>query len=335
MELVTGIEDNLKGLASTCVGKRVGVYPAAYGRFASDLARRLDGFDVAGLYRPNPAVNDQGLPVFARLEEFLDTVDTVLLWGFDEAAADVFYRTLARSRHPEFINVLDPSHSHGLLRLRQPLRFADFHESRPEDTELLRTESLDEEALRRAFYRDDDMEREFARKVGITGRTNRFDCVLAAVEATMLECGVAFCPCPHCGRTVVSDQAFLLRQPELHFITAHRFVCHGEFYLFKTLPITIGMYLPGRELFINARPRAESMRYMFFEDHQIAAVIQRFKLQCLRRMETSTRYAGGGPKGNWPCSVIITIWAIRCATSWRAFKAFWTGGCLRCSNTCS
>ena len=305
MEIARLIQDRLDALVAAQRGRRVGVYPADHGRFADDLSRRLAGLEVVGIHHGRDGFRDQGFRAIPDPEAFLDAVDVALMWGVDDAAADLLYRALRRPRPPAFINVLDPDSPSGLLTPRTPLRFADFHEAGDQDRAELGAAGLDSGHLARGFSRGDDDERAWARELGVPGRTARFDNIFLPLDTTLLECGKAFCPCPVCGRTLVSDQAFLLRQPELHFVTAHRFVCHEEFYLFKTMPIIIGLYLPARELFVSAQPRSMDMRYMFYEERELRGLIGRFRLLCLRRLDGVREYARPVPKkrlalcGNW------------------------------------
>lgn len=305
MEITRFIQDNLDRLVAAYQGRRVGVYPADHGRFASDLSRRLAGLEVVGIHHGRAGFRDQGFRAIEAPEEFLDAVDVALMWGLDEPSADLLYRALHRVHPPAFVNVLDPDSSSGLRSYRSPLRLVDFNEPNPRDQDTLGASGLGLEHLERCFNRDDEAERDWARELSVPGRTARYDKIFLPFDTTLLECGKAFCPCPVCGRPLVSDQAFLIRQPELHFVTAHRFRCHEEYYLFKTMPIIIGMYLPGRELFVSAQPRSMDMRYMFYEERQLRGLIDHFKLLCLRRFDGVREYARSTPKkrlvlcGNW------------------------------------
>lgn len=307
MEILKGIRRRIDTLAASLEGQRVGVYPADYGRFAGNIGELLAGFDVVGLHHPDSGVNWQGLPFVADLDEFLDGVDVVLLWGVDAAAAEMLYQAHQRNPTPRVINVLDTASDACLLGPRRGLHFSDLVEPCEADQSFLVEIGLDMEALRLAFGQwQFTTVRQFAKSVGRPELSPRFDGVLAGFEAELLEHCSSFFACPFCGRTLVSDQAFLVRQPELHFVTAHRFVCpeHEEFHLFKTLPILVGLYLPAREVFLNARPRDESMRYMFFEAAQLAALVQRFKLLVLRHRSAVERYVAPQALGKKPLALV-------------------------------
>lgn len=307
MEILKGIRRRLDALAADLQERRVGVYPADYGRFAGNIGELLIGFDVAGLHHPDPNVNRQGLPYLGDVHEFLDSVDVILCWGVDAAAADLLYQAHQRTPPPRVINVLDTASDACILGSRRGLRFADLVEPGEEDQSLFATLGLHMEGLRLSFAQGwPEPVRELARQAGVQALSQRYEEVLAGFEAQLLEHEMALCACPYCGRALVSDQAFLVRQPELHFVTAHRFVCpeHEEFCLFKTLPILVGLYLPAREVFLNARPREESMRYMFFESAQLARLIERFKLLSLRSWAEVERYAAPQAPGKKPLALL-------------------------------
>lgn len=307
MEILKGIHRRLDTLAASLQGQRVGVYPADYGRFAGDIGELLAGCDVVGLHHPDPRVNRQGLRYLGDVDEFLDSVDAILFWGLDATAADLLYQAHQRTPPPSVINVLDAASDACILGPLRGLCFADLVEPGEADQAFVRGLGLDLEALRLAFgqWRFTTV-RQFARSVGRPELSPRFEGVLAGFEAELLEHCSSFFACPFCGRTLVSDQAFLVRQPELHFVTAHRFVCpaHEEFYLFKSLPVLVGLYLPAREVFLNARPREESMRYMFFEAPQLAALVQRFKLLVLRHRSAVERYVAPQALGKKPLALV-------------------------------
>jgi len=307
MDILKGIRLRLDALAADLHGRRVGVYPADYGRFAGNIGELLAELDVVGLHHPDPNVNRQGLPYLGDVQEFLDGVDVILCWGVDPAAADLLYRAHQRTPPPRVINVLDTAYDACILGARRALRFADLVEPGEADQSFLAELGLDLEALGLSFRQGwPEPVRELARQAGVRALSPQFAEVLSGFEAQLLEHGTALCACPFCGRALVSDQAFLLRQPELHFVTAHRFVCpgHEEFYLFKTLPVLVGLYLPAREVFLNARPREESMRYMFFEAPQLARLIERFKLLCLRSWGEVERYSVAQAPGKKPLALL-------------------------------
>lgn len=305
MEILSLLDARIARLAERLKGRRVGVYPAAHGRFARDLGARLSNLDISGLYHPDEKACDQGLRRFGSLDEFLDASDAVLAMGLDAPAARMFHAMLARSGNPPVIDVLDPLSPDCLLGERSALRFADFLDPSPGDRALMDELGLDREHLRTAFKRDADLERRLAAMAGAPAISRRFDGVLNSFDVSLLENGLSVCPCPHCGKVVVSNQAFPIHYPGFNFLIAHRYVCHEEFYLFKGIPVIVGMYLPRREAFISAMEREESMRQLVYEPEHLVPVIERFKLSCLRHHDATMRHARPTPKkrlalfGNW------------------------------------
>jgi hypothetical protein len=161
------------------------------------------------------------------------------------------------------------------------------------DRRLFQSLSLQVQHIQSALVQTFERQRELIKAAGFDAYSGCLEGHFNPVESTLLECGCAISCCPICGKACVSRESYPVRD-FIHILTFYRFTCHGEFYLLKGSPSTVGLYLPEHELIIRYVDEDISLGQMFYQPVQLVEVLALFKQLLSASLEEAFAYQRSG-----------------------------------------
>jgi len=170
-----------------------------------------------------------------------------------------------------------------------PCRVVELRHLTDGDRQLFQSLSLHERYLEAALKSSFPLQRELTRQAGFTSYSGCLEGYFTPVDSTLLECDCAVSCCPVCGGACTSRESYPVRD-FCHILTFYRFTCHGEFFLLKGAPPTIGLYLPEHELIIRYVDEDLSLGQMFYRPAQLVEVLALFKQLLAANLDIALRY---------------------------------------------
>lgn len=296
MIILETIKSRLQAMERLLRGRRVGVFPGDSRRYQFRLQPFCRNLNMVSLFDPSGSGADLEVPSCREKDEFLKGADVCLAFGVDRVLVDLLVRAKESGRMVPVVLVTDKADPNSLLYQPHPYRFIELRKVSDADREFLKASSIDLEHLQPALIPTFETQRARLKECGFSEYSGRLEGHFNAFESGLLECGGGVSVCPVCGKACRGNESFVVRDC-LHFVTFYRFVCHGEFFIMKGAPSTVGMYLPASETVIRYIDEDMSLGPTFYRPEQLAGDIDRFKEYVLYSMDETADYlAAGAPR---------------------------------------
>ncbi|MBF0482433.1 MAG: hypothetical protein HQK81_01300 [Desulfovibrionaceae bacterium] len=274
---------NLETLQSALAGRRVGLYPADFGRFNASLASLLRGIDVTAVYLPMDHHRDHGFTPRRDLDDFFRDIDAILLLGVDDLACEIQRRAREPGREIAVIDALNPNEPRGLL-YNGRLTIRVFEELLAAGADLERYGLAGEHLAANAAAAAPDSP---DAPDGLDG--------LSLFERRIVMDRKARAVCPVCGETCRTTRSFVAPHPShQYYLIFYHFQCHGEFFLVRDPFRMVAHYFPEKELFITMLRPGDVQLPMSYNAVQIARLLTSLKTYLLYYLDLAESYRNDG-----------------------------------------
>ena len=289
MHILKTINIQLKSLARLLGGKRVGIFPGNLNRCKTGILPFLKHLNVTALYDPFGYWKGVDVNICKEKDEFLQGMDVCIAFGVDQTLMDLWPRAKEIGAIVPAIVATDKTDPNSLLYQPNPYRFIELRNVSDANREWMKTASIQLEYLQVALISTHETQRALVKASGLPEYRGRWEGHFHPFESCLLEYGLGVSACPVCGKACHSHESFVVRDC-VHFLTFYRFVCHGEFFIMKGSPVTVGMYLPESETIIRYIDEDVSLGPLYYNNDQLACDVDRLKEYVLYNMDEVEAY---------------------------------------------
>lgn len=242
MDITCQIITRVADISTLLKGKKIGVYPADFGRFSSQMSFFLNGLNIVGLYHPSNDFNHQGYPIFNTIELFLDNIDICLSWGKDPFYTDTLSPMCTIKKKIPIIDLFDVNETNSLLYNPQLLQIFDYNQPNPTTISTLKQHDINTKNIKAIMDMDGLWEYSVHQQIDFI-----------PFDKPILTQQKAQAPCPVCGKLCQTNRSFVLTGNYFGGVVFFKFHCHDDFFILKKWENLMGIYLPKKNIFIKFR----------------------------------------------------------------------------------